>query len=99
MFESNVYRIYFQSKGAYWCIQFHSLFGWKTVQREHEGPGTPTHTPLRFDSYKAAQGYVQATGIAEAYPLALTKMSCLAGAPTAAQYVYHVPEGSKVEGA
>lgn len=96
MFESNVYRIHFQSKGAYWCVQFHSLFGWKTVQQEHEGPGTPTHTPLRFDSYKAAQEYVQATGIAEAYPLAPNKMSYLAEVSTAAQAVYPVPEGYKL---
>lgn len=74
------YRIHFEPKGAYWCIQFMrwELF-WQSVKGYYRIPphvqinerepkeGEMTYGILKFDNIEEAETYVRERGIDKAY--------------------------------
>jgi len=61
-----VYRIHFEPKGGYWCIQFHRhLFFWHTVTACDTD--SSKHRVEKFDSLKEAEEFVAERGINKAY--------------------------------
>ncbi len=81
------YRIHFEPKGGYWCIQFQSGFlFWKTVQAtvpSAEGGPVETTTVLKFKNLREAEEYAAATGIDSAYHRTCTKTTRSAVAASA----------------
>lgn len=78
-----MFRIHFQVKGAYWCIQFsvfHGLF-WRTVRviqapsHDETGNERPATEPdkverdLRFNTYEDALAYADERGLSRAYKM------------------------------
>lgn len=65
-----VYRIHFETKGSYWCIQFRKLLSWKTAMLPTDVSATGkamAFTPMTFETYDAACEYVSSHGIETAY--------------------------------
>lgn len=65
-----MYRIHFEPKGAYWCIQFRKyMVLWVTTTEISAGKPTVK----RFTSYGEAQTFVNAQGLDQAYRCATAK--------------------------
>lgn len=91
-----MYRIHFEPKGAFWCIQFmkYNLF-WETVTTITEGQ-EGIH-PVKFESFAEAEKYGVMRGIDSAYDRRMTKDPSSAVAAGVANYP--VPRGWRlVEG-
>lgn len=64
------YRIHFEPKGAFWCIQFQrSVLGWRTVTEVKPTGDGPTHKEeiVKFETYENAESYVAERGLDKAY--------------------------------
>ena len=78
-----VYRIHFETKGSYWCIQFKSLWAlrWDTAMEEVPVEGSEQSMALRattlrvkrFETYDAAVEHVEQSGIDAAYDQRVSK--------------------------
>lgn len=86
-----MFRIHFQPRGGFWCVQF-ERFGmfWETVKVPKEGTNVnPGLEPLKFDTYEDADNYVVDKGIDQIY-------RCRSGEPPAVQMtaptVQHIPD-------
>lgn len=61
-----MFRIHYEPKGGYWCVQFHRWgFFWVTV-RTREGAGSPLLVK-EFPAFSEALKYVEEQGIDEVY--------------------------------
>jgi hypothetical protein len=89
-----VYRIHFETKGSYWCIQFKKLLGWKTAEE-----AMPSDTdkkvlaPKTFDSFEDAEKYAATSGIDKAYTRHCVKSAPSYNPITSGARSYPVPEG------
>ena len=78
-----VYRIHFETRGSYWCIQFKTLWAlrWDTAMEEvpvepteqSTAPRTSTLRVKRFETYDAAVKHVEQSGIDAAYDQRVSK--------------------------
>ena len=74
------YRIHFEPKGAYWCVQMQVYwFFWRTVEHEvlvKTNSGSPlVMEPVKFDTYEGAAEYVRGIGLNMAYREAVSMFS------------------------
>lgn len=92
-----IYRIHFEAKGAYWCIQMlkYGVF-WTTVMRPTSGLRGQVLDlePITFDTFKETEDYVDSIGLSEAYDRRPTKgfLSSL----SSGHAHYEVPDGYRL---
>ena len=91
-----IYRIHFNAKKAYWCIQFSRVgIFWETVSTDRIGPvNSRKQEQVEFLNYDQAETYVKDMGIDKAYDRRQTRG--FSSAIHSGLMNYSIPQGWKL---